>query len=120
MKVPYILVFNAQGVLEKIYKTSTVGKVKYAIKRNLRKMSECIEDIREWLQADAQDNGWDINGSLPTSDSGFRERFEKFLKEESCEIEPYLIPERYTETFDGVTGEEESFISWLISPDDNN
>lgn len=120
MKIPYILVFNAQGVLEKIYKTSTVGKVKYAIKRNIRKMSECIEDIREWLQADAQDNGWDTSGSLPTSDPGFRERFEKFLKSETYEIEPHLISERYTETFDGITGEEESFISWLISPDDNN
>ena len=118
MKIPYIVIFNANGILERLHSASTVGKVKYAIRRNLRRMSDCMEDISSWLRSDSEDNGWDLGGALPSEDMGFRERFETFLRNETYEIEPYLIPERYTETFDGITGEEEKMILWLIDNDE--
>ena len=118
MEISYLDIFNSKPVLEKAYMQSGFGKLKFAIKRNLRQFETHFEDVLEWLKSDAMDNDWDQNGFLPLQEKDFRDRFESFLKSNVVEIEPFYIPESYLEYLDGVTGAEEMVIGWLIEKED--
>ena len=69
MNVSYLAIFNSKPILERAYMGSTSGRLKYAVKKNLRKFESHFEDTLEWLKADAMDNGWKIEDTLPLTDA---------------------------------------------------
>jgi hypothetical protein len=97
---------------------STSGRLKYAVKRNLRKFESHFEDTLEWLKADAMDNDWKVEENLPLEDADFRTRFEEYLNTNHADIEPFHIHEVDLQYVDGITGKEEIEIGWLIKKEE--
>ena len=114
MKVSYLDIFESKPILEKAYMNSTYGKLRYAAKKNLRKLEPHFEDTVEWLRADALDNKWDAEGPLPLQDEDFRNRFEEYLSTNVVDIEPFKIKESHLEHLNCISGAEETAIGWLI------
>ena len=114
MTIDYLTIFNSKPILDRIYLASTLGRLRYGVKKNLRYIEPHWEDISEWLLADALDNGWEKNGPLPISDTAFISRFESFLKENKAEMEPFKINEEDLQHVDVISGEEENTIDWLL------
>jgi hypothetical protein len=118
MNVSYLAIFNSKPILERAYMGSTSGRLKYAVKKNLRKFESHFEDTLEWLKADAMDNGWKIEGTLPLTDADFRTRFEEYLNTNHADIEPFYIHEADLQYVDVITGEEEITIGWLVKQEE--
>lgn len=118
MKVSYLAIFNSKPILERAYMRSTSGRLNYAIKKNLRKFEPHFEDTLEWLKADAMDNDWKIEATLPLDNAEFRARFEAYLNTNHADIEPFHIRESDLQHTNGITGEEELTIGWLIKQEE--
>jgi len=118
MKVSYLAIFNSKPVLERAYMQSKSGRLNYAIKKNLRKFEPHFEDTLEWLKADAMDNDWKIEAALPLDNAEFRARFEEYLNTNQADIEPFHIHESDLQHTNGITGEEELAIGWLIKQEE--
>lgn len=118
MTIDYLAIFNSKPILDRIYINSTFGKLRFAVKKNLRYLNPYWEDISEWLMADALDNKWDTEKPLPIDNAAFVERLETFLKENQVEVSPFLIDESYLKDVDVISGADENIISWLIKPEE--
>ena len=118
MTVDYLTIFNSKPILDRIYINSTFGKLRFAVKKNLRYLDPYWEDISEWLKADALDNNWDPEKPLPIEEKDFVARLEQFLKSNKVEISPFFIDESYLKTVDVINGIDENIISWVIKPEE--
>ena len=113
MQIQYFRFWQTYPVLNLIYQGSTSGKLRYAAKKNARKMQDHHEDIMEWIRGDKLDHSWE-GDNIPFGDKAFIDRFEKYLLETVEEFEPHYFPEDLMQYADGITGEQENAVSWLF------
>ena len=115
-EVQNFIVWRAKPVFEKLFATATNGKLRYAAKKNLRKLEPLFEDIIEWIRGDKEEHGWEAQpNGFPVDGDEFYKRFEDFLLNEKVEFTPHLFSEDLMQHIDGLTGYDEMAISFAFT-----
>lgn len=115
-EVQNFVVWRAKPVFEKLFVNAENGKLRYAAKKNLRKMEPLFEDILEWIRGDKEEHGWEATGNgFPEEGDAFFGRFEEFLLGEKVEYTPHLFSEELMQHADGINGLDELVISFAFT-----
>lgn len=115
-EVQNAVVWHAKPVFARLYANVEHGKLRYAVKKNLRKLEPLFEDILEWVRGDKDEHGWEgaVNG-FPGDGDPFYQRFEAFLLEEKVPFTPHLFSEELMQYADGINGVDENYIAFCFA-----